>query len=145
MPSPIRLLVSGPSPERGLLDTSVVIALGAVEVARLPEDMTISALTLAELARGPATAPDAPSRARRQELVQLVEAVFEAHPFDAPCARAFGRVCAEVSAVGRKPRGTRTIDLMIASTALAHELPLYTLNASDLRGLDGLIEIVDLG
>lgn len=137
--------MSGLSAERGLLDTSVVIALGAVEIPRLPEDMAISTLTLAELARGPATAPDPPSRARRQELVQLVEAVFEAHPFDSSCARAFGRVCAEVSAAGRKPRGTRTVDLMIASTALAHKIPLYTLNAADLRGLDRLIEIVDLG
>ena len=33
---------------------------------------------------------------------------------------------------------------MIAATALAHGIPLFTLNASDLRGLRGLIEIVDL-
>jgi predicted nucleic acid-binding protein len=36
------------------------------------------------------------------------------------------------------------VDLMIAATARAHELPLYTLNASDLRGLGDLVEIVDL-
>ena len=46
---------------------------------------------------------------------------------------------------GRKPRGSRAIDLMIAATALAHDLPLYTLNAKDLRGLEALIEIVDVG
>jgi predicted nucleic acid-binding protein len=34
---------------------------------------------------------------------------------------------------------------MIAATALVHEIPLYTLNAKDLHGLEGLIEIVDVG
>lgn len=34
---------------------------------------------------------------------------------------------------------------MIAATALTYELPIYTLNASDLRGLEELVEIVDLG
>jgi predicted nucleic acid-binding protein len=47
--------------------------------------------------------------------------------------------------IGRKARGSRTVDLMIASTALAWDLPLYTLNVKDLRGLEGLIEIVDVG
>ncbi len=131
--------------ERGLIDTSVLIALGAVEVRWLPEDVSVSALTLAELARGPATAVDGPSRARRQELVQVVESVFEVLSFDSTCARGFGRVCTEVVTAGRKPGGTRSVDLMIAATALAHELPLYTLNAADLLGLDGLVEIVDLG
>jgi hypothetical protein len=66
-------------------------------------------------------------------------------PFDGGCAHAFGVIYASVLAVGRKPRGSRQVDLMIAATALAHGLPLYTLNAADLRGLDQLIEIVDLG
>lgn len=46
--------------------------------------------------------------------------------------------------MGRKPRGARAVDLMIAATALAHGLPLYTRNAKDLQGLDDLIEIVDV-
>jgi hypothetical protein len=33
----------------------------------------------------------------------------------------------------------------LTATALVHHLPLYTLNASDLRGLERLVEIVDLG
>jgi len=130
--------------EHGLIDTSVVIALGRIEIKGLTGDVAVSALTLAELARGPATAVDGPSRARRQELAQIVESVFEVLSFDSTCARAFGRVCTGVVAAGRKPGGTRSVDLMIAATALAHELPLYTLNAADLLGLDDLVEIVDL-
>lgn len=69
---------------------------------------------------------------------------METLPFEPACARAHGRVYAEVMAAGRKPRGPRILDLMIAATAVAYVLPLYTLNASDLRGLEDLVEIVDL-
>jgi predicted nucleic acid-binding protein len=107
--------------------------------------MAVSALTLAELASGPATASNALARARRREHVRRVESAFEMLPFDPDCARAYGRVCVGVVGAGRKPGRARSVDLMIAATALTYELPLYTLNASDLRGLDDLIEIVDLG
>lgn len=132
------------SPERGLLDTSVVIGLEDLDPSRLPAISAISALTLAELASGPHAAADVNMRARRQERVQNVEAKVETLPFEAACARAYGRIYAEVVTVGRKPRGPRALDLMIAATALAYVLPLYTRNAGDLYGLDDLIEIVDL-
>ena len=141
----IRVLGSGPIPDRGLIDTSVAVALGAIELDRLPLEMAVSALTLAELAGGPAVAADPSVRAVRMERLQRVEAAFEALPFDPACARAFGRVCAEVIAAGRKPRRAHSIDLMIAATALAHKIPLYTFNAVDLRGLTDLVEVVDLG
>jgi len=69
---------------------------------------------------------------------------MEALPFDSTCARAYGVAYAAVERIGRKPRGGRAIDLMIAATALAHDLPLYTRNAKDLRGVEDLIEIVDV-
>lgn len=144
MPTSIHVLGSGPIPDRGLIDTSVAVALGAIEVDRLPQEMAVSALTLAELAGGPPAAADPSVRAVRMERLQRLEAAFEALPFDPTCARAFGRVCAEVIAAGRKPCGAHGIDLMIAATALAHRIPLYTLNAADLRGLGDLIEVVDL-
>jgi predicted nucleic acid-binding protein len=140
----IRRPVPDRGPDRGLIDTSVAIGLGEIDVGLLPAAMAISALTLAELAAGPAAAPAELERARRQERVQRVEASFEAIPFDSACGRAYGRVYAAVVAAGRNARGPRSVDLMIAATALALELPLYTLNAADLRGLDELIEIVDL-
>lgn len=141
----IRLLGSGRTLRRGLVDTSVIIALEVIEMERLPSGMAVSALTLAELAGGPPTASDASARARRLQRRQRAESTFEALSFDSACAGAYGQVCAGVIAAGRKPGRTRSVDLMIAATALAHQLPLYTLNAVDLRGLDDLIEIVDLG
>ena len=65
--------------------------------------------------------------------------------FDLRCAWAYGPIYGAVVRQGRKPRGSRAIDVMIAATALAHDLPLYTKNAKDLLGLEQLIEIVDVG
>lgn len=106
--------------------------------------MAISALTLAELTSGPHAVEDELMRARRQDRLQRIEADFESLPFDIPCARAYGQIYVAVRASGRKTRGARMVDLMIAATALAHGLPLYTMNAKDLLGLDDLLEIVDL-
>ena len=146
MPMSIRIRrhVPGPSPDRGLIDTSAVIGLEGIEVDRLPLDLAVSALTLAELAAGIVSATDDSVRARRAERIQRVESTFESISFDPLCARAYGRVYAAVAGAGRKPRGPRTVDLMIAATALARKLPLYTLNVGDLKGLDDLIMIVDL-
>lgn len=128
-----------------MIDTSVTIALESIDLARLPTISAISSLTLAELSAGPCASSDDRERASRQENLQQIESTIEALPFDSVCARAYGRIYAAVISTGRKPRGPRTVDLMIAATALAHQIPLYTLNAADLRGLDGLVEIVDLG
>jgi predicted nucleic acid-binding protein len=62
-------------------------------------------------------------------------------PFSAEAARLFGRVTAAVVAVGRKPR-RRLADLMIASTAIAEGLPLFTTSPADYAGLDALVQIV---
>lgn len=129
---------------RALLDTSAAIALGEVALDLLPANAAISTLTLAELTVGPYAVSDELERARRQVRVQRFESGIDALPFDANCARAFGSVYVATAAVGRKPRGSRITDLMIAATALAHDLPLYTLNPKDLRGLEDLIEIVDV-
>lgn len=136
--------MSGPTPERGLLDTSVVVGLPDLELARLPANVAISALTLAELTAGPVAAATEGERARRQDLLQRVEATIEALAFDALCARAFGPIYTATRGIGRKPR-SRVVDLMIAATARAHRLPLFTLNGDDFRGLDDLVDVVDLG
>jgi len=136
--------VVDPPEGRGLVDTSVVIGREQVDPGRLPAEISISTLTLAELTAGPLATSDDLERARRQERLQRFEAGVESLDFTPGCARAYGHVYAAAVAGGRKPRGARAVDLMIAATALAHDLPLYTLNAKDLRGLEGLVEIVDV-
>lgn len=125
---------------RGLLDTSVLIDLETVPAEALPDQIAISAVTLAELGAGPAATDDPDERARRQDRLQRTESVFEALPFDAASARAYARVFAAVRAHGRQPR-RRQADLFIAATAVAHSLPLYTRNPDDFRGLEDLLTV----
>jgi predicted nucleic acid-binding protein len=127
---------------RGLIDTAVVIDLERVDRAHLPDEVAISAVTLAELAAGPHATADAAERARRQDRLQRAEATFEPLPFDGAAARAYGRIYVAVAAVDRKARGARAFDLLIAATALAAELPVYTRNPDDFAGLDDLLEVV---
>lgn len=130
--------------ERGLLDTSVVIDLGLLEPERLPMRSAVSTITLAELSAGPHATDDAHERARRQARLQEAEARLEPLPVDAAVARAYGRVYAAVAGAGRKARGPRALDLLIAATALSAQLPLYTRNPGDFAGLEELVEIVAL-
>ncbi|MEW6322189.1 MAG: type II toxin-antitoxin system VapC family toxin [Acidobacteriota bacterium] len=144
MPSSTRTRrpVADTRPARGLIDTSVVIDLPDVDPHRLPAAVAISAITLAELAAGPHATTDPAERARRQDRLQRVEATFDPLPVDAGVARAYGRVYAAVAAAGRKARGRRAVDLLIAATALAADLPLYTRNPEDFEGLSGLLAVV---
>ncbi len=130
-----------PGVARGLVDTSIVIDLERVDRATLPEELAISAVTLAELAAGPHAASDQAERARRQDRLQRTEATFEPLPLDSAAARAFGRIYAAVLERGRKPRGRRALDLLIAATALAADLPLYTRNPGDFEDLTDLLEV----
>jgi predicted nucleic acid-binding protein len=119
-----------------------VIDLERIEPAALPAEVAVSAVTLAELAAGPHATTDTAERARRQDRLQRTEATFEPLPVDAAVARAYGRVYAAVVAAGRRARGRRAFDLLIAATALAADLPIYTRHADDFDGLQGLVEIV---
>jgi predicted nucleic acid-binding protein len=136
--------VAEPRHPRGLIDTSVVIDFEQIDPADLPSEIAISAVTLAELAAGPHATADPEERARRQDRLQRTEATFEALPVDGAVARAYGRVYAAVAVAGRKARGRRAFDLLIAATALAGGLPLYTCNPGDFQELDGLLEVVAL-
>jgi predicted nucleic acid-binding protein len=134
-------LADPPLAGRGLIDTSVVIDLDRVAPEALPSEIAIAAVTLAELAAGPHATSDSIERARRQERLQRAEATFDAIPFDAAAARAYGLVYAEAASSGRKARGKRALDLLIAATALAAQLPLYTRNPADFDGLGALIDV----
>ncbi len=125
----------------GLLDTSAVISLGDIkDAAQLPDLCQISAVTLAELSVGPLVARTDAERKTRQAVLQQVEADFNPLPFDDAAARAFGSVAASLRARGRKP-AARAYDALIAATAVAHGLPLYTNNPDDFDGIDGLTVI----
>jgi len=99
---------------------------------------------LAELAAGPHAAIDPEERGRRQDRLQRAEAAFDPLPFAIDAARAYGRVFSAVMASGRKVRGARAVDLLIAATALAAGLPLYTRNGDEILALDDLVEVVVL-
>jgi hypothetical protein len=127
----------------GLLDTSVVVDLEKLQPDQLPLQVAVSAVTMAELAAGPAAAEELDERARRQDRLQRAEAAFDPLPFGIEAARAYGRVYAAVLKAGRQPR-RRLADLLIAATALAEGLPLITRNGADFDGLSTLIEIVEV-
>jgi hypothetical protein len=135
---------------QGLLDTNIVILRRWVDPAELPDEMAISAITLAELSAGPHEVrgddeqnsyDEHAERAGRMEILQRAENEFDPIPFDAEAARIYGRVAAAVITSGRKPR-RRLADLMIASIAIAEGLPLFTTNPKDFAGLDSLLTIV---
>lgn len=127
---------------RGLLDTSVIIDLEHLDNTLLPIESAVSAITMAELAAGPHATQDPDERARRQDRLQRAEAAFDPLPFDSEASRAYGRVYAAGVGAGRKARGARAVDLLIAATACSQGLPLYTRNPSDFQALGSLVEIV---
>jgi predicted nucleic acid-binding protein len=127
-----------PSNERGLLDTSTLILLTRLsDPATIPAEPEISTITLAELSVGPLVATTKKDQAARQAHLQRAEADFDPLPFDANAARAFGQVAASLRRAGRKTTA-RAYDAMIAAIAISNDLPLYTCNPADFRGIDGL-------
>ena len=136
--------MADPRPPKGLVDTSVVIDLERIDPVNLPAEIAISAITLAELAAGPHATTDAAERARRQDRLQRAEATFDPLPVDANVARAFGLIYAAVATRGRKARGRRAFDLLIAATAVAANIPLYTRNPDDFSGLSDLLDVVSI-
>jgi len=100
--------------------------------------------SLAELVAGVHASRDSNERAARRDRLQRVQATLEALPFDTDAARAYGRVFAAITGGGRKARGKRAIDLLIAATALSVGLPLYTRNVNDFSGLEGIVDVVEV-
>lgn len=124
--------------QRGVLDTSTLILLTRIQdESLLPVEPLITTVTLAELSVGPLLATTDEERATRQSHVQQAEADFEPLPFDVPAARAFGRAALALRRSGRAVK-PRAYDVMIAATALANGLPLYTCDPKDFAGIDGL-------
>ncbi len=119
----------------------MVIDHDVIDPALFPDESAIAAVTLAELPAGPHATQDEQERARRQDRLQWAAATWDAVPFDAKAARTYGRVFPASKAAGRSSR-TRLADLLIASTAAANGLPLYTRNPADFAGLDLIVTVI---
>ena len=128
-------------PIRGLLDTSVVIDHDVIDPKLLPDESAIASVTLAELAAGPHATDNSQERARRQDRLQWATATWDPLPFDEEGARAYGRMFAAARAAGQSNR-SRFADLLIASTAVANNLPLYTRNPDDFRALNEIVRVI---
>jgi predicted nucleic acid-binding protein len=131
-------MTASPEPaSRAVLDTSVLIAGG---LSALPEELAISAVSLAEIHFGVLAATDATERARRLRLLTALERSFDPLPVDEAVAASYGALAAVVVSIGRRPL-PRSLDLLIAATAHAHGARLYTRNSQDLRGIEDLVDI----
>lgn len=121
---------------RALLDTSFVISLARgdeMELEQPPDEAAISAVTLCGLHHGVLVADDR-LRPGRLATLAYVERRFSVLAFDARVAPHYGRLVAAGRATGGRPR---MADALIAATAAAHGLPVYTRDR-DFAGLDGL-------
>lgn len=127
--------------EAGVLDTCTYIDLGLLDPAALPKIPELTAVTMAELHQGVAMAKDTAVRAARTEKLGAAIVDFAPLPFDGDAAARYGTLVALVLAANRDPR-PRRMDLMIAAIASSRELPLYTRNADDFKGLDSMIEVI---
>ncbi|MFF8438345.1 PIN domain-containing protein [Streptomyces bacillaris] len=125
----------------GVLDTCTYIDLDLLEPERLPALPALTAISLAELQQGVARARDPLVRAARMEKLGAAVADFEPLPFDADAAARYGTLVTLVPAARRDPR-PRRLDLMIAAIASVRELPLYTRNADDFKGLESAVTVV---
>jgi predicted nucleic acid-binding protein len=125
---------------RSVLDTSVLVAS---EIPELPGELAVSAASLAELHFGALVTDDPRVRAERVRRLVVIEHLYTPLPIDGEVARSYGHLASEVARAGREPR-VRAMDLLIAATAHAHDAALVTRNSEDLRGVEHLVEIVEV-
>jgi predicted nucleic acid-binding protein len=112
-------------PSRGLLDTSVFIALETGRPIRgelLPEESAISAITVGELQAGVLVASDTDVRARRLATLETVSDI-EVLTVDETVAASWALLRVHLAESGRR---LNVNDLWIAATALAHQIPVIT-------------------
>ncbi len=120
---------------KALLDTSVLIDGIPEEV----EIASISAISIAEMQFGVERARDAAERQRRLVWLGAMHQVFDPIPVDATVAHAWGGLASLAVERGLQPR-RRAFDLLIAATALAHNLVFLTRDA-DLLWLEDVMDV----
>jgi predicted nucleic acid-binding protein len=124
---------------RALLDTSVVIDPTGAEIPAGTE-LAISTITVAELGIGVVAARDDAERVRRTIHLQRTRTAFEELPVDGSVAEAYVTTAIAMRSEGRNHR-PRSFDLLIAATALAHDLPLFTRDVRDFILLRHLVDV----
>jgi len=130
--------------ERGLLDTSVFIAGEGgrrLDAERLPEEVAVSAVTVAELHVGVLAARDVDTRARRLATLEAIGDV-EVLAIDEAVAAAWARLRVHLAEARRR---LNVNDLWIAATALANGVPVVTQD-DDFGPVDGVggLEVVQV-
>lgn len=110
---------------RAILDTSVLIARESNRrlERRLPDDVAVSVISIAELEVGVLVAHDANIRARRLRTLTNVRSLTGALPIDERTASAYAQLAASLLSLGRKPR---IHDTWIAATAIANDAEVWT-------------------
>ena len=108
-----------------ILDTSIFVALeqGRPLERPLPDRVSVSVVTLAELELGVLVARDPDTRALRLATLTRVREEAAGLPADERVASAYARLAAGELEAGRKPR---VHDTWIAATALAHGAEVWT-------------------
>ena len=114
--------------EVGLLDTSVFIAreVGRA-VAKLPERVALSVITIGELQLGVLNAGDSAARSRRADTLALARAA-DPIPVSEAVMVTWARLVADCRAAGVH-RAVKLTDALIAATAIEHGLPVVTQDA----------------
>lgn len=109
----------------GLADTSVFIARESgrqIDIARLPERLAVSVITIGELRAGVLAADDLATRDRR--LGTLTAALsLDPLPVDGPVAETWARLRVLLRDAGKR---MRVNDSWIAATAMVHGVPVVT-------------------
>lgn len=131
------------TPKRGLLDTSVMIAVESgrtVDYGAMPLQQFVCSISLGELHLGVHTAPDAESRSARMSTLEAMAGI-EFLPVNAAAAAHWGRLRYRLREAGRR---INVNDLWIASVALAHGMPVITQDQdfTILSDLDGPVVVM---
>jgi len=122
-----------------LIDTSVLIDAerrrAPLEAVAGSEERAVSVVTASELLHGVHRAADAAARMRRHAFVEAILSRVQPIPITLHVARAHAEVWARLEADGAL---IGAHDLWIAATALAHGMPVATLNARHFERVPGL-------
>ena len=131
---------------RVLLDTNLLIQPPRVDLLTDPENTVLltSALCLAELQEGEFSPNSATRLQAPIDYANAKAALGDGLPFDDHAAMVYRAVCQATAVVGRELVRHRRIDLMIAATAIAQGCTLATRNTDDFRGLEPLLDVIEL-